>query len=83
MKVISHIEDNVMSIAIELGGSGLARIVASTSSHIIRVSRFGNSISRGNVDLAISTTIGASRERGDLGDGSDISKNLSEKGKRK
>jgi len=60
MRVTSHIKDDVMNVAMELGGIGLAKIVASTSSHTIWVSRLGIRMRRGNVDLAIRTTMRAS-----------------------
>jgi len=62
MRVTSHTEDNDISINIKLGGSGLATKVASTSSHKIWVSRLVTIIRRGNVDLAIRTTMGAAWE---------------------
>jgi len=66
MRVISHTEDDGMGKAIEEGGTGLARIVASTSSQISWVARVGSIKSRGKVDLAMRTTIrtGLRRERG-------------------
>jgi len=60
MIVTSHTVDNDLSIAIELRGSELAMIVASTSSHQSWVSRLGNIIKKVKVDLAIRTTMGAS-----------------------
>jgi len=63
MRVISHTEDDGMSIASEDGGRGLARIVASTSSQMSWVAKVGSIRSRGKLDLAIRTTIGASLVR--------------------
>jgi len=60
MRVTFHAEDDGMSIAIELGGKGLARTVASTSGHRIWVMSLGSIIRRGNVVLAIRTTVRAS-----------------------
>ena len=71
MRVTSHTDDDGMSIAIKVGGKGLARTVASASSQMSWVARVGSIISRGKVNLAIRTTIGTSlcregRPRGQL-----------------
>jgi len=61
MRVTSKTEDDNGSIEREVGGTGLAKTVAATSSHTNCITGLGISINRGNVDLAVRTTIRASR----------------------